>query len=337
MLTPKQNLLECLKFQNGHPECLPNDYTMIRGIPGDPCFKFARGNRVRGTTSLDRWGTTILFPEDAPAAVPFVTPENAPCKDIETWREEVTVPDIAGYCAEASWEESLAAKAEIDQDRYLTCTVMGTGIFEQMHMLMTFDDTLLAPIIDPDNTHDMIEAIKEYRLTYMKLIVENLHPDMIISHDDWGSKNGLFYSPEVWEEFFMEPYRELYHDLHENGVIVMHHGDSYLEPIVEQMADIGIDIWQGVLPTNDIAKISAKVGDRMLLMGGIDSIIDRPDVTEEEIRRETRRACTEYGELPGFWPGITYGGPGTLYPEVLPVIVDEIDRYNMERFGVAIS
>ena len=139
-------------------------------------------------------------------------------------------------------------------------------------------------------------------------------------------------------QVFLWPGARDWHDLwDENGVIVMHHGDSYLEPIVEQMADIGIDIWQGVLPTNDIAKISAKVGGRMLLMGGIDSIIDRPDVTEEEIRRETRRACTEYGELPGFWPGIIYGGPGTLYPEVLPVIVDEIDRYNMERFGVAIS
>lgn len=70
----------------------------------------------------------------------------------------------------------------------------------------------------------------------------------------------------------------------------MHHADSYLEPIVEDMAEIGVDIWQGVLNTNNIAAISQKVGDRMLLMGGIDSVIDREDATEEEIRKETRRA-----------------------------------------------
>ena len=116
----------------------------------------------------------------------------------------------------------------------------------------------------------------------------------------------------------------------------MHHADSFLEPIVEDMAEIGIDIWQGVLPTNNIAAISEKVGDRMMLMGGIDSVIDREDATEEEIRAETRRACEAYGDLKGFWPGITYGGPGTLYPHVEPIVIDEIAKYNREHFGVSV-
>lgn len=50
MLTPKQNLLETLK-KDGKPECLCNSLTMFRTIPGDPCFKLLRGNRVRGTNS----------------------------------------------------------------------------------------------------------------------------------------------------------------------------------------------------------------------------------------------------------------------------------------------
>ena len=66
MLTPKENLLEALKFEKGRPECLPNDWTMCRGIAGDPIFKLVRGNRIRGTESFDQWGTKILFPEDAP-------------------------------------------------------------------------------------------------------------------------------------------------------------------------------------------------------------------------------------------------------------------------------
>ena len=185
--------------------------------------------------------------------------------------------------------------------------------------------------------HELIDVICEYRLTYMKLIVEHLHPDCIMSHDDWGSRTSMFMSPEVWREFFKEPYRKLYSYLHSQGVIAMHHGDSFMEPIVEDMAEIGVDIWQGVLNTNNIAAISEKVGDRMLLMGGVDSVIDREDATEEEIRKETRRACDAYGNLKGFWPGITYGGPGTIYPHVEPIVIDEINKYNMEHFGVAIS
>ena len=32
-----------------------------------------------------------------------------------------------------------------------------------------------------------------------------------------------------------------------------------------------------------------------------------------------------------------YGGPGTIYPHVEEIVIDEIDKYNKERFGVAIS
>ena len=332
MLTPKQNLLETLK--GGHPDRLCNSFTMLKGIPGDPVFKLVRGNRIRGTNSYDQWGTYIMFPEDAPAAVPFVTEENQVIRDVTRWRDYVKVPDLAGKCADG-WEEAIAAKAAIDQEQYLTMTVRGTGIFEQLHMLMTFEDTLVNLLLEPEAMAELIDVICEYRLTYMKLIVEHLHPDLICSHDDWGSKTGLFFSVETWRELFKEPYRRLYDYLHENGVIVMHHGDSFMEPLVEDMAEIGVDIWQGVLPTNDIAAISEKVGDRMLLMGGIDSVVDRPDATEEEIRAETRRALDAYGHLKGYWPGMTYGGPGSLYPHVEPIIIDEINRYNKERFGVS--
>lgn len=36
------------------------------------------------------------------------------------------------------------------------------------------------------------------------------------------------------------------------------HADSYLVPIVEDMAEIGIQVWQGVLPENDIPALQQK-------------------------------------------------------------------------------
>jgi uroporphyrinogen-III decarboxylase len=263
----------------------------------------------------------------------MVTPENQVVQDITEWEKYVKVPDLRGKCSEG-WEAAIASKNAIDSSKYLSMVVMGTGIFEQLHMLMTFEDTLMNFLLEPEAMHELIDTICEYRLTYMKLIVENLHPDAIVSHDDWGSKNSLFMSPDTWREFFKKPYKKLYDYLHENDVIVIHHADSYCEPIAPDMVDIGVDIWQGVLPTNNIKALSEQVGDKMLLMGGIDSGIDREDATEEEIRRETRRALNEYGDLKGFWPGMTYGGPGTLFDHVEPTIIDEISKYNQERFGV---
>ncbi len=328
MLTNKQNFLETIK-KDGHPDRLCACYTAFKPIGDDPVFRFVRGNRIRGTDSYDRWGTFISFPEDQPAAIPIVTPENQVIQDIEEWREYVKVPDLLANCSEA-WEAALANKAAIDQNEYLTMTIMGTGIFEQLHMLMTFEDTLCNLLMCPDEMHELIEVITEYRLQYMKLIVENLHPDAILSHDDWGSETSLMMAPETWREFFKEPYRKLYKYLHDNGVLVIHHSDSFLEPIVEDMAEIGVDVWQGVLPSNDIVKISKQLNGRMALMGGINSIIDRSDASEEEIRAEVHRCLTEYAGLSNFIPSITYGGPGTIFQHVEPIIIDEITRWGQK-------
>lgn len=335
MLTPKQNFLETVRY-GGKPDRLANCYTAFRPIGGDPVFQLLRGNRIRGTESIDQWGTHISFPEDAPAAVPIVTPENQVIQDIEEWKKYVKVPDLRGRCS-AGWETAKANQAAIDRENYLIMTVMGTGIFEQLHMLMTFEDALCNLLIYPDEMHELIDVICDYRLEYMKLIVENLRPDAVLSHDDWGSKTSLFMNPDTWREFFKEPYRKLYDYLHANDIMVIHHSDSFCEPIVEDMADIGIDVWQGVLPTNDIVKISKQLDGRMALMGGIDSIIDRADAGEEEIRAEVRRCLNDYGQLQNFIPSYTYGGPGTIYPHVEPIILDEIERYNQDRFGHSVK
>ena len=95
------------------------------------------------------------------------------------------------------------------------------------------------------------------------------------------------------------------------------------------MAELGVDIWQGVLPTNDIPKLKKQLGGRMTLMGGIDSKVDRVDATEEEIRAEARRACEAYSEGGYFIPCISYGGEGTIYPRVYDILSDEIAKFKL--------
>ncbi len=84
---------------------------------------------------------------------------------------------------------------------------------------------------------------------------------------------------------------------------------------MEDMVELHIDVWQGVLPQNDIVKLQKQLDGRMALMGGIDAaIVDRADSTEEEIRAETRRVLETYCPNGNFIPCITYGGPERSIP-----------------------
>ena len=99
MLTAKENFLETLK-KDGRPDRLVNQYQPFVPIMNDPLQRYTRGNRVRGTTSIDKWGTEILFPEDAPGPMPHVTNENKVCPDITRWKEYVKGPDLAANCSQ---------------------------------------------------------------------------------------------------------------------------------------------------------------------------------------------------------------------------------------------
>lgn len=330
MLTPRENLLETLK-QNGQPDRLVNQYDPFTLIMSDPVYKFVRGNRVKGMTTNDVWGTEIVWPEDQHGAMPHVTAENKVLKDITKCRE-LKVPDLAAAAKDpAGWEEALGEAAAVDRDEKLVMGFMGTGVFEQLHFLMGFEDTLMNFLAEPEAMMDLLEIVGEYRFTYLKLLVDNLKPDIILSHDDWGSKNAMFMSPQIWREMIKPQYAKIYGYARENGVMIMHHADSFMEPIVEDMVELGIDIWQGVLPQNDIVKLQEELQGRMVLMGGIDAaIVDCKDTPEDVIRTEVRRACTTYGPGGGFIPCMTYGGPGSIFPGVDGIVSDEINQYNNE-------
>jgi hypothetical protein len=327
MLNERENFLELLK--GGKPDHLVTQWSPFTPVMVDPLQRYTRGNRKRGVTSLDCWGTTISWPEDQPAAIPCNEGDLKVIKEITEWRTQVTVPDLEAAAAKpGAWDDAREAIAKLDHDAEMSMCFMGTGMFEQLHFLMSFEDALVNLLIEPELIDEIIEMIFQYRYTYARLLIENLHPDVICSHDDWGAKNQLFMPPDVWRHFFKERYRKFYQLFHDNNVIALHHADSHCEEIAEDMAEIGIDIWQGVLPQNDIPAIQKKLKGKMLLMGGIDQgIVDIDGIDHQIIRDEVDRVCREYVPGGAFIPCLCSGlRNGAIYPFVDEVIDDEIRK-----------
>ena len=334
MATAKEIFLETLK-PDGKPERQLVQYEALAVQIPDPVFLYLREGSRPGVTIKDKWGVTILFPEGDPGPTPLITPETKVCPDITRWREFVHAPDIETACTEG-WEPFIGmGRAAAGTDKLLTA-FWPTGLFEQCHFLMGFEDTLANFYEHPQEMHELIDYLTEFRLKYAKLLIDKLQPDAILSHDDWGAKESLFMNPDMWREFFKEPYRKIYQYIRSRDVIAIHHADSYLAPIVEDMAEIGIQVWQGVLPENNIPELQKRLNGSMVLMGGIGAAIDRPDSTDEEIRAYVRNALETYCPGGHFIPSITYGGPGTVFPHVDPIINEEIEAYN-KRLALPVS
>lgn len=326
-MSPKENLFAMLKGEK--TDAVINGWEPFE-LMMNPVTLFASPLRP-GSTVKDAWGVSMSWPHGQPGVMPLEG-EYTVCPDIENWKETLKAPDIASMKFE--WAPFLAQKEEIHGNGKLAVTLVPVGNFELMHNLMGFENCLANLILEPDTMYEIAAYIADYRMACYRQICENLHPDILFQHDDWGTKNNLFMQPDTWREIFKPFYKKLYGYLHEQGVLIMHHADSYLEPLVSDMEDLGIDIWQGALPQNDIPKIQSRLNTNMILMGGLDAaVIDIAGCPEEVVRKEVRRACEMY--VPGghFIPSVTGGGPGSIHPEIDPIISDEIHRFSTEYFG----
>lgn len=332
MLSKKENFFETI--QGGKPDRFVKQYEATTVVPGDPVNFFVRGDRYPGMPPMyDAWGTHVFWPAEDPGPVPDANEKIL--HDIEDWENIVKIPDLIANCsAEELWGPYIERAMKVDRGETLLTMLAPTGVFERMHFLMGFEDALCNLMLEPELMSDLAMAIGEYRYNGFKLMIDNVHPDAILSHDDWGTKTNLFCQPEIWREIIKPAYVKPYDFIHDSGVLLIHHSDSFCEPIVEDMIDLHIDIWQGVLPQNDIVSLQKKFNGRIAFQGGIDAaVVDKPGATEEEIRENVRHCCETYATGGYFIPSITYGGPGTINKSVDPIIDDEIDRCSKEFFG----
>ena len=325
-MTPKENLLALLHGKK--QDAFVNEWEPYGNV-FDPLMGATLTAKL-GETVKDPWGVTVYWGEDEPGVMPIINEDTKVLKDLTECREYVHAPNLAEM--DLDWSAAREQASQIRDQGRLAMSLMATGLFEQSHYLMGFEDTLMNLLMEPEDMHDFLDYLLEYKMTYARLLVENLHPDILLHHDDWGSKTSLFMSPDTWREFFKDRYKRFFDYFHENGVLIMHHSDSYCEPIVQDMIDIGIDIWQGVLPTNDIPKLQREFGKKIVFMGGIDSAIDMKDYDETQIREEVRRACREYAPGGSFIPSITYGAAGSIFPGVDDIVMDEINKQNAIYF-----
>lgn len=327
MLSVVDNFLETL--HGGRPDGFVREWEPFRMVV-DPLMQMTLVARP-GEEVIDPWGVTVAFDTTTNSAMPIITEENKVCPDITEWEKYVHAPDL--ITPEKDWESAIRQVEEAHANGKLAMSLMAVGVFESTHFLIGFEDTLMNVLMEPEYYKELTDYITEYKLGYIKLLCENVHPDVILFHDDWGSKQNLFMPPTCWQEMYKENYRKIYDTIHSYDAIVIHHADSFCEQIVSDMVDIGMDVWEGTLPENDIPKLQKETAGKLVYMGGIDaSLVDVPNWKEEIIRGEVQRACLEYAPGGSFIPCLTYGGEGSIYPGVNDIIMDEIKRLSSQYF-----
>lgn len=334
MLTARENMLETIR--GGCPDRFVNQYEALRLLPNPFMLNSPPRPTKGGAEVVNPWGVTSAWPVTSPAAFPVHTPDKLVISDIENWRESLHAPSLK--FSQDDWDRAKALYEEVDAKKAIRAAFVAPGLFEQVHNFCSMSDALAYYLTNPEEVHDLIKYLTDWELELAEGICKHLKPDAVFHHDDWGHEQNSFLRPTLFGDFFIEPYKEIYGYYHSHGVeLVIHHSDSYAANLVPAMIEMGIDVWQGCMESNDVPALIAKYGGKIAFMGGIDNkAVDFEGWTATDCARAAQRAMDECGGK-YFIPCITQGGPGSMYPGAYMALAGEIDKLNSAKFGFSVA
>jgi uroporphyrinogen-III decarboxylase len=325
MLSKRENLLETIK--GGNPHRFVNQYEFLDIILEAPL----RSRPQRGETITNEWGITMSWPEEQIGPFPVHDDEHIVIKDITKWQEQLKVPNV--LFPEERWEAAVQHAESVDRKDQFVTVFFASGTFEMTHFLMGMENAMMSLYEEPEHMHELINRLTEYEIAYAEQVIKYLKPDALFHHDDWGSQLSSFMSPDMFEEFYVQPYKKAYQFWRDNGVeLIVHHSDSYAANLVPHMIDIGIDIWQGVMTTNNTPELIKEYGGKISFMGELDSgPLDHPDWDAKAIFEQVEKACTSCGKQ-YFIPCLTQGLNFSSFPGVYDTATEAINTMSKKLF-----
>ncbi|NLO04489.1 MAG: hypothetical protein GX131_01530 [candidate division WS1 bacterium] len=186
-----------------------------------------------------------------------------------------------------------------EHDRY---RVAGLGMlfFERAWALRGMENILMDFVLHPEFAHELFERLMQMHIELIDRLA-TLPIDGIRFGDDFGGQRGLIMGTPIWREFLKPRLAWMYGRAHEHGLDVWIHSCGDNSPIIGDLIEIGVDVFNPFQPeAQDVYAMNRDWGEQIAFEGGIGTQELLPRATPGAIRTEVERLCHEIGSGGGF-------------------------------------
>ncbi len=191
---------------------------------------------------------------------------------------------------------------------YFIVGVTVVTIFETAWALRGLDRLLADLLVARERAEAILDIAYRYHLAAAKRLVE-LGVDMIWTGDDVGGQTRMLMSPTMWRQVLKPRMASFIAELKAiNPTLKLaYHSDGFIDPIVGDLVEIGVDVLNPIQPPCvDAAKIAREFGDKLCFWGSIDIQRTLPFGTPDDVRREVACRLDVLGRNGGLIIGPTH-------------------------------
>lgn len=234
-------------------------------------------------------------------------------------------PSIKGY----PFPEPDLKKVERDTEKLLKngrdtfkLGKIGMTYFERAWSLRGMENLLMDFYLEPSFVEALLEAILDYNMKVIDVAVE-YDIDGFYFGDDYGQQTGLLMSPETWRRFIKPGLARMFERIKGAGKVTALHSCGYIEAILGDLIDIGLDIYQTLQPeVYDIEKIKREYGMDLTFWGGISTQQLLPYAKPHDLKKAVRDIIDKLSVGGGYIASPTHQVPADVPPENILALVE---------------
>lgn len=235
----------------------------------------------------DWWGVYWTMVKDVGGMI--TKPGTRTISDFANWKEELEWPDLSVVDFKTDGEK-LQKMMDPDRVHIYECV---EGIFERLHELIPFDESLMAFYEEPELLEEFFQKMADYKIESTQKVFEYYgRVDGVLYHDDWGTQRSGFFSNEMFRNQLMPATSRFLKFIKDQGKFIELHSCGKNIQYLPEMIEMGIDMWTPQAVINDPDYLYGNFGDKMTFAFWVN--ID-PKADEAEVRKIARDFVDHYG------------------------------------------
>jgi len=199
-------------------------------------------------------------------------------------------------------------------DRYVVVT-SHFNIFERAHMLHGFVDTLMDFYEEPEKVEQLLDLVLAWKLEHFAELHRRFGDRVqgLFLTDDWGTQQGPFLNPAMFDAFFQARYRTLFDAIHGYGWHVIQHSCGKINELVPHLIDAGVDCLNMQQPQcNGIEEIGTRFAGKVAFLTTNDIKTTLPQGYVQALRDEAAALIQHWATPQGGFIVFNYGDPEAL-------------------------
>jgi len=225
--------------------------------------------------------------------------------------EKYPFPDPMDPACSQGLEQMVAC---LHQDGLAVAGFLQQTLFEMAWEMRGMEELLVDFYLNKPFADCLLDKITEIRCKMAARYAE-ARVDILRLGDDLGTQRALMISPETWKEMLKPRLGRIIAAARKEHpeIIIFFHSDGFVEPVIEDFIEIGIDVLNPVQPEcMDVAALKKKYGDRLSFWGGVGIQTTMPFGTPAEVKEVVKRTIETLGVGGGFLIAPTHA----LQPDV---------------------